>query len=355
MRFIGTIIIISIIAISAFFVIEQQDTSLEEVNENIVKVVKEKKNLLEAKLIPEEREASIPIEGSIYQWIGKTKEELVETLGEPKRKDKSAYDYTWWVYTDQSSQYIQFGILDDEIKTLYATGEDLDTGPIQFGQDYNTVSDQMAFQDEVTYEEGISSYTFHLDEEDLKMRPLAKVTNNLFIQFYFDTVKNELTSIRVLTADVLLKHRPYEIVYRGNLPDEPDLTDKEWDKVDAGMEKQVFDITNVMRNQHEKSTLEWEDAVSEVAFTHSKDMEENDYFSHDSLDGSGLKERLAVKDIFYIAAGENIAAHYTDAPAAMEGWLNSKGHREALFNAEYTHLGVGVYRLYYTQNFLGKP
>lgn len=355
MRFLGSLILISVIAISAFFVLEQQDTSLDEVNEKIVKVVKEKESLLETKLVPEKRQRSIPLDGDIFQWIGKPVEELVESLGKPVRKDISAYDYEWWVYTDQSSKYIQFGVLDDEIKTIYATGEDLDIDPIQFGQDYNAVKDKMSFSNEVTYSKGISSYTFHLNEEDLKMRPLAKITNDVFVQCYFDTFTNELSSIRVLTADVLLKHRPYEIVYRGKLPGEPDLTDEEWDSVDAGMEQQVFDITNVMRNQHEKSILGWEEPVSEVAFTHSKDMAENDYFSHDSLDGSGLKERLAVKDIIYIAAGENIAAQYTDAPAAMEGWLNSKRHHKALFNDEYTHLGVGVYRLYYTQNFLAKP
>ncbi|MDY0396277.1 CAP domain-containing protein [Virgibacillus halophilus] len=39
----------------------------------------------------------------------------------------------------------------------------------------------------------------------------------------------------------------------------------------------------------------------------------------------------------------------------MQGWLNSKGHREALLNKDYTNLGVGVYKFYYTQNFLAKP
>lgn len=69
----------------------------------------------------------------------------------------------------------------------------------------------------------------------------------------------------------------------------------------------------------------------------------------------GLKERLASEEVYYLAAGENIAAQYPDAPAAMQGWLNSKGHREALLEDDYTHLGVGVYHFYYTQNFLQKP
>ncbi|MFB4475823.1 CAP domain-containing protein, partial [Oceanobacillus caeni] len=32
----------------------------------------------------------------------------------------------------------------------------------------------------------------------------------------------------------------------------------------------------------------------------------------------------------------------------------SEGHREALLSEDYTHIGVGVYRLYYTQNFLAQ-
>lgn len=54
------------------------------------------------------------------------------------------------------------------------------------------------------------------------------------------------------------------------------------------------------------------------------------------------------------ACGENIAYNYVDGPAAVEGWLNSEGHRKALLNQDYTHLGVGVKEKYYTQNFIKK-
>ena len=355
MRFIRSLIILSLVAIGIFFVLEQFDPPADEAKDKISKVVKEKKNLLENKSVPEKRVEKIPLDGDIYQWVGQSSDKLIESLGEPERKDKSAYGYTWWVYTHQTSQYIQFGILDDEIVTIYATGDDLDIEPIQIGQDYQTVDDALSFSNEVSYNKDVSSYQFKLKPEDMEMRPLAKITDDIFIQCYFDTFTNELSSIRILTADVLLKHHPYEIAYRGNLPEEPDLSDEDWEQVDSGMEKQIFDLTNVMRNQYDMPALEWEETASEVAFTHSKDMADNHYFSHDSLDGSGLKERLAVKDIYYLSAGENIAAQYTDAPAAMIGWLNSEGHREALFNDAYTHLGVGVHHLYYTQNFLGKP
>lgn len=354
MRVIRSLLILILLVIGGYYFLQQNDMSTEEAIDNISKVLKQKKNMLETKEVPEGKQQSIPLEGDVFQWVGKSSDELVQALGDPLRKDLSAYGYTWWVYTDQTNQYIQFGITDDKIETIFATGNDLSTDPIQMGASYETVNDEFSFTDEVTYSKGVSSYTFRLSDDDVQMRPLAKITDDLFIQCYFDTFTNKLSSIRILTADTLLKHRPYEVEYRGDLPDPPDLSDKQWATVESGSEQQIFDITNVMRNQHEKATLNWEEIVGEVAFLHSKDMAVNNYFSHYGLDGSGLKERLAEKDIHYLAAGENIAAEYPDAAAAMEGWLNSEGHREALLSDDYTHLGVGVYQLYYTQNFLSE-
>jgi len=354
MRLMRNLLLLLLLVMGGYYFLEQNNISPEETIDDFSKVLKQKKNMLETKEVPEGKQESIPLEGDFFHWAGKTSDELAEELGEPVRKDLSAYGYTWWVYTDQMNQYIQFGIDDDEIKTIFASGNNLPTEPIQMGESYDVVNEQVAFKDEVTYSEGISSYTFRLNDEDLRMRPLAKIQDDLFIQYYFDTFTNELSSIRILTADVLLQHRPYEVEYRGDLPEPTELSDEQWAKVESGMEQQIFDLTNVMRNQHEKSGLEREKSVGEVAFSHSKDMSDNNYFSHYGLDGSGLKERLAAEEIHYLAAGENIAAQYTDAPAAMIGWLNSEGHREALFNDDYTHLGVGVYRFYYTQNFLSK-
>ncbi|MBY7143747.1 CAP domain-containing protein [Virgibacillus sp. NKC19-3] len=351
MRVIRNIVILALLGIGGFYLLELDASSPEKAMDSTSDVV-ERESRIERKTAPEKEPQ--PMEEGLFQWIGESQQSLVENLGEPQRKDLSAYEYTWWVYTDNST-YTQFGIQDNEIITVYATGSELDTEPIQVGQPYDDVDEQLSFVSEVTYNPGFSSYTFQLNQDDLKTRPLIKISDDVFMQVYFDTFTEKLSSIRVLTADTLLRHRPYELEYRGDLPDEPELTDEQWAKVEEGMEKQLFDITNVMRNQHEQSKLTWEDTVSEVAFSHSKDMAENDYFSHYSQNGDGLKERLSFDDISYVTAGENIAAQYPDAPAAMEGWLNSEGHREALLNGDYTHLGVGVYRFYYTQNFLEKP
>lgn len=290
------------------------------------------------------------LEGELYAWMGKDIEKLTKELGEPVRKDLSSYGYTWWVYTNKSDQYIQFGIRDEKIVTLFATGNNLSSEPVYIGQAYEEIDETFGFEKEVSF----STYRFQLSDEEIKVKPLIKLDEETFIQFYFDTFTNKLSSIRILSKDVLLTQRPYEIFYRGELPATPLISDKEWESIEVGMEQQIFDITNIIRKRFGESQLEWEDSAAEVAFGHSKDMSENNYFSHYTLDGRGLKERLSSKSIIYASAGENIAAQYTDGPAVVEGWLNSKGHREALLKSDYTHLGIGVYRYYYTQNFLKK-
>src|SRR5699024_11965582 len=90
------------------------------------------------------------------------------------------------------------------------------------------------------------------------------------------------------------------------------------------MEQQIFEITNVHRHMYGRDQLQWENQARDVAFSHSKDMAENDYFSHNSLDGQGLQERLAVKEISYVTAGENIAAQYPDRSEEHTSELQSR-------------------------------
>ncbi|WP_077622134.1 CAP domain-containing protein [Sediminibacillus massiliensis] len=299
--------------------------------------------------------ADVDVEESMFNWVGREARELEEKLGDPERIDQSSYGYEWWVFTDYENEYFQFGVMDGEIVTLFATGNEVEYEPLEIGQDYEQVQAEFDFGQEVTLSKGVTSYRFRLTEEQLKSEPLVKVDDDLFLQLYFDTFTNSLSSFRLMNADILLVQRPYEIFYRGKLPEAPVLTDGEWTKVQSGMEQQIFDITNIYRHRFAKGKLDWDDPVADVAFGHSKDMDQNNYFSHYTQDGKGLKERLAASDISYYTAGENIAAQYTDGPAAVEGWLNSEGHREALLKEEYTHLGVGVHKYYYTQNFLQKP
>ena len=62
-----------------------------------------------------------------------------------------------------------------------------------------------------------------------------------------------------------------------------------------------------------------------------------------------------LKDYFisYYAVGENIARGYVDAQSAIDGWMESPGHKENMLESKFTHVGVGVYGRYYVQIFVG--
>src|SRR5699024_2829743 len=133
--------------------------------------------------------------------------------------------YTWWVYELEEMNYIQFGITDKQITTIFATGNSLSAEPFQIGRDYEELLDEFSFPDKITYQKGISFYSFLLNDDDLKTHPLLQVADDGFVQLYFDTISSQLSSIRIATGDVLLRQRFYEMEYRGNLPADIDLTD----------------------------------------------------------------------------------------------------------------------------------
>lgn len=293
------------------------------------------------------------LEGSIYKLMGESAEHIYSEFGQPVYRAPTPYGYQWWIY-QFNDQYLQIGIENNKVVTIYATGPNISIDPISIGNDYNQVKSKFSLSSLLTYHGDRSQYDFYLSSEDIKLRPLVQLSENHFLQLYFDQFTGELSSVRLLTGEVLIRHRPYQISYFGKLPSLPALSEEEWNMIEDARERQIFDITNVIRKRHHLEELDWDAEVSRVAFLHSKDMAENRYFSHFTLTGEGLKQRLQRYNIAYLTAGENIAAQYQDAPAVIEGWMNSEGHRKAILNPNYTHLGVGVYQDYYTQNFLQK-
>lgn len=348
MRVIRILLVCVILAAIIYYVYEVKDfTGNDQDN-----TAKEHENITRD---PESRDLKQPdnrLEGDIYGWMNEDVSDLEDAYGEPVRKDPGRYGYTWWVYNDLDREYTQFGVKDNRVQTIYTTGENASLKPVAIKEKYNDVQKEFAFEKEITFERNGFKYSFHLSDDDLQVQPLIKISDDLFMQFFMDTFTDELVAVRVLTGDILLAMRPYDLKYEGSLPDDKDLSNKEWEAIQAGMERQILDLTNVFRQQFDKEELKWDDALHETALSHSKDMKDKDYFSHVSPNGNGLSERLMDMDIAYQSAGENIAADYVDAPAVVAGWLNSEGHREIMLDDSFTKLGVGVYRDYYTQDYI---
>ncbi|WP_270181754.1 CAP domain-containing protein [Alkalihalobacillus sp. CinArs1] len=343
------LIVLVVVTIDAYNKIEW-DRVLPKVDQFIT----EEKFVLE-ETVPDKPVNEEPIElKGVETWMGEGVSSLKQELGEPDRIDPSSYGYDWWIYEQSNAAYLQVGIQEEKVVTVFFMG-DIQAGEhYPMGEQKETVFTDRSPTEEVSMNVKGSVYRFQLTSEEQSLKPLIKINDELYAQYYFDKFNGKLVAVRLANPQVLAVQRPYAVSYRGQLLEAADLSEEQWVQVQDAREKQVYAMTNVIRHQFEVASLAYNDDVSTVALGHSKDMHDNGYFSHTSPSKGELSDRLKKGDVLYSYAGENIAARYPDAGAAMIGWLNSKGHREALLNKEFTEIGVGVFREYYTQNFI-KP
>lgn len=297
-----------------------------------------------------EKPVKIPKNG-ILALMGKTSENILKSVGKPSRKEPSRFDYEWWIYNQDPDHYFQVGILNGKAVTVYGLGKSLNIQPFKIGEDAGGVFKKSQILSSLPIEYKGNTYKFELSEEDMNTRPAIRADGNI-LQLYIDKFDGKLSSVRAVDPETFIKQRPYELIYRGNLVSAKKLKEDQLLKVEKAEENQVFDLTNVIRSRHHLPSLKNDSEVAGIAYLHSKDMADSRYFAHESPTEGDLSDRLKKGKVAYSLAGENIAAHYIDGIASVEGWMNSKGHREAMLNSEFTHLGVGVYRDYYTQDYV---
>ncbi len=127
----------------------------------------------------------------------------------------------------------------------------------------------------------------------------------------------------------------------------------------ARMEKEVQQQINAIRQQQGLVELRQNEKLAQVARTYSRRMAEEKFFAHVSPKGDTLADRVGAAKIFYFRVGENLFTSTNIAdpvPAAVDGWMNSPGHRENILRPEFRETGIGVWRIgntyYFTQLFL---
>ena len=167
---------------------------------------------------------------------------------------------------------------------------------------------------------------------------------------------------------------PAEAVGDGSLPDAllPASCDpvNNWTQAWIDFESQVLTLVNQKRAAGATCggivygpapALTANDNLRCAARKHSKDMGDNNFFSHTGSNGSAFSTRITQAGYTWTAAAENIGAGYTTPTAAVNGWMASSGHCKNIMSKTYVHLGIGyyyapnaTYKHYWTQDF-GKP
>ncbi|WP_344104115.1 CAP domain-containing protein [Nocardiopsis rhodophaea] len=113
---------------------------------------------------------------------------------------------------------------------------------------------------------------------------------------------------------------------------------------------EVVSLVNAERASAGCGPLRVDDRLTTASQKHSEDMATRDYVAHETPEGKTPKDRAA--EAGYTAwGGENVAGGYSSAQAVMEGWMNSKNHRENILNCDFKAIGVGEADGRWTQNF----
>jgi uncharacterized protein YkwD len=155
---------------------------------------------------------------------------------------------------------------------------------------------------------------------------------------------------------------------------------------EAELASMIHGMINEKRKSNGLKSLQWDQSLANIAYLHSKDMAERDYFDHISPEGEDFADRYAehgyhletqIGNHVYVG-GENLFLNnvvrsyqydpetgeiyeYTYntlddlAVSTVEGWMDSPGHRENILTP-FTREGIGIFvtdegEVYITENF----
>jgi uncharacterized protein YkwD len=111
----------------------------------------------------------------------------------------------------------------------------------------------------------------------------------------------------------------------------------------AQAEARMLELLNDARKAAGFNALLVDEELRAIALAHSTDMAEHNFFGHVSPTTGTTEDRGHRAGVVVAALGENIA-QADSAENAFDGLMASPGHRSAMLNPQYTHVGIAVVR-----------
>lgn len=118
------------------------------------------------------------------------------------------------------------------------------------------------------------------------------------------------------------------------------------------VEIQVVEMTNRARAEQKLAPVKPDAKLSAAARAYAAYLANTNAFSH-TADGRQSGDRITASGYRWCQVGENLASAQSSngfasrdlAAKAVEGWLNSPGHRKNLLARDVTDIGVGTARV----------
>lgn len=104
---------------------------------------------------------------------------------------------------------------------------------------------------------------------------------------------------------------------------------------------EILVAINAVRKANGSPAWTYNDRLEAAARSQARLMAQKNTMSHDL--GVTLRQRVTTAG-YLGAVGENVAKGYTNLAGAIEGWMNSSGHRSTLLSSRFTEFGLAAAR-----------
>jgi len=114
------------------------------------------------------------------------------------------------------------------------------------------------------------------------------------------------------------------------------------------LEERLLEEINQARAMNQSPPLRRSESLNAIAKAHSRDMLERGYFDHRTPEGLGLKDRFERgRFTNWRRIAENISSSqscssFNPIKAAVQGWMNSPGHRHNILDKQMQETGIGI-------------
>lgn len=151
---------------------------------------KSNKNINEKPVLPSNKNINKKSDSGIYGIsIGDSTDTLILTLGEPDRIDPTPYEYELWVFNQDVANYIQVGIKDSKIVSIYSNSKNWEYKGLHAGISINQAKKTLKFENSINFKFDNADFTISLSDENPKEKLLARMNSeneSFFIEIFID-------------------------------------------------------------------------------------------------------------------------------------------------------------------------
>lgn len=104
----------------------------------------------------------------------------------------------------------------------------------------------------------------------------------------------------------------------------------------------LLEETNEERTSSGSSELKFNELLGNAAQNKAEDMAKRDYWSHTTPDGKQPWQFITNQGYNYSVASENLAFGFDSASEAIDAWMKSESHKNAMLDKSAREVGFGI-------------